>query len=87
MRERTFIPLKSDPDYFCCDCEYCRDCGGWDDGYGAPCYVPEMTCDYADFDPSDTHCPRHYDWLDARDEDDARAERDLIASGWIPLEV
>ena len=83
----NFSFRKSDKETFCYDCEYCRDCGGYDCGYGAPRYIPEMTCDHADFDPADNHCPRHEEWLDACDEDDAREEKELIARGWIPLEV
>ena len=65
--------LEFQRDHFCEDCAHCEDCGGWDDGYGAPMYVEELTCP-ALGDPEDLGCPKRDEYLEILEEIEAKEE-------------
>ena len=73
-KERLF-DLEQEIEHFCAGCPDCGDCGGYDDAYGAPMWVEEMTC-RADGDPEDRGCPYHKQYEELVEERD-----------WIALEV
>ena len=49
---------------FCDDCDHVKECGGYEEFWGARVYHSEQTCP-AEFAPEDPDCPKHedYQWL------------------------
>lgn len=58
---------------FCDDCDYKRECGGYEEFWGEKVYRSEVTC-VAELDPEWDECPRHDEYQELVDELEAGEE-------------